>query len=198
MTDSKAALIVVDVQNDFVDPNGNLYVADAPSVVPNINEMIAASEAQQRLVVYTQDWHPEITPHFAKDGGIWPVHCVGETWGSELFPDLVIASSAEFVRKGTGGEDGYSGFSVRDPETEEESDTALDSILRDNGVQTVHVVGIATDYCVKETALDARRRGYETIVYRNCMKGVDLEPGDSQAAIGEMIAAGVEVCDGKG
>ena len=198
MTDSKAALIVVDVQNDFVDPNGNLYVADAPSVVPNINEMIAAAEAQQRLVVYTQDWHPEVTPHFAKDGGIWPVHCVGETWGSELFPDLVIASSAEFVRKGTGGEDGYSGFSVRDPETEEESDTALDSILRDNGVQTVHVVGIATDYCVKETALDARRRGYATIVYRNCMKGVDLEPGDSQAAIDEMIAAGVEVCDGKG
>ena len=196
MTDSKAALIVVDVQNDFVDPNGNLYVADAPSVVPNINEMIAASEAQQRLVVYTQDWHPEVTPHFAKDGGIWPVHCVGETWGSELFPDLVIASDAEFVRKGTGGEDGYSGFSVRDPETEKKSDTALDSILRDKDVLTVHVVGIATDYCVKETALDARLRGYETIVYLNCMKGVDLVPGDSQAAIDEMIAAGVEVRDG--
>ncbi len=195
MTDSKAALIVVDVQNDFVDPHGNLYVTDAPSVVPNINEMIAASEAQQRLVVYTQDWHPEITPHFAKDGGIWPVHCVGDTWGSELFPDLVIASDAEFVRKGTGGEDGYSGFLVRDPETGKESDTALDSILRDKDVLTVHVVGIATDYCVKETALDARRRGYETIIYRNCMKGVDLEPGDSQAAIDEMIAAGVEVRD---
>ena len=193
MSTSNTALIVVDVQNDFVDPDGSLYVADAPSVVPNINAMIDAARSEGRLIVYTQDWHPKVTPHFAKDGGIWPVHCVADSWGAECYPALDIASDAEIVRKGTSGEDGYSGFSVRDPETEAESDTAMESILRRHGIENVDVVGIATDYCVKETAVDACRRGFKAVVYRNCMKGVDLEPGDSDAAISVMSQAGVEV-----
>ena len=195
MTKHDKALIVVDVQNDFVDPAGNLYVADAPNVVPNINRMIVAALDESRLIVYTQDWHPEVTPHFAKDGGIWPVHCVADSWGSELYPTLDVVAEAHFVRKGTSGEDGYSGFSVRDPNTGAESDTALESILRRNNIKNVDVVGIATDYCVKETALDARGRGFNTTVYRDCMKGVDLEPGDSEAAIDAMISAGIVVKD---
>ncbi len=193
---SKRALIVVDVQNDFVDPEGGLSVKDASSVVPSINAMISAARDDDRLIVYTQDWHPEVTPHFAKDGGIWPVHCVADSWGAQFFPELEVVSDARVVRKGTGGEDGYSGFSVRDPETEAESDTAMESILKQHGIDEVEIVGIATDYCVKETALDARKRGFKTVVYRNCMKGVDLQPGDAEAAIQEMEEAGVEVRDG--
>ncbi len=193
LSTQNTALIVVDVQNDFVDPRGSLYVQDAQSVVPNINSMISDARSEGRLIVYTQDWHPEVTPHFAKDGGIWPVHCVGDTWGAEFYKELTVAPDAEFVRKGTDGEDGYSGFSVRDPQTGSESDTAMERILRERGVGRVDVIGIATDYCVKETALDACRRGFPTIVYRNCMKGVDLQRGDSDAAISAMIQAGVEM-----
>ncbi len=195
MSKSVTALVIVDVQNDFVDPDGNLYVVDAPTVVPNINRMILRARDENQLIIYTQDWHPEVTPHFAKDGGIWPVHCVGNTWGAELYPVLEVAPNAQFVRKGTSGEDGYSGFSVRNPQTGVESDTVLEAILRRNAVTNVDVVGIATDYCVKDTALDACRRGFKTTVYRNCMKGADLQPGDSQAAIETMAAAGIDVRD---
>ncbi len=192
---SKRALIVVDVQNDFVDPEGGLSVKDAPSVVPSINAMIEDARDDDRLIVYTQDWHPKVTPHFAKDGGIWPVHCVADSWGAQFYPGLEVVSDARVVKKGTGGEDGYSGFSMRDPETEAESDTAMESILKQHGIDEVEIVGIATDYCVKETALDARKRGFKTAVYRSCMKGVDLQPGDAEAAIHEMEEAGVEVRD---
>ncbi len=193
VTKSKTALIVVDVQNDFVDPTGNLYVTDAETVVANINAKIATARSEGRLIIYTQDWHPEVTPHFAKDGGIWPVHCVGGSWGAEFFPELEVVPEAQFVRKGTGGEDGYSGFSVRDPETNAATDTAMEDILRSHDISSVDVVGIATDYCVKETALDAGARGFSTYVYLDCMKGVDLEPGDTRAAIDAMVSAGVGV-----
>ena len=193
MTKSNTALIVVDVQNDFVDSEGNLYVTGAEAVVGNINAKIADARSEGRLIVYTQDWHPEVTPHFAKDGGIWPVHCVGDSWGAEFYRELEVVPGAEFVKKGTGGEDGYSGFSVRDPETDAATDTAMENILRSHDITGVDIVGIATDYCVKETALDAINRGFSTCVYRNCMKGVDLEPGDSEAAIDAMASAGVEV-----
>lgn len=193
VTNSDTALIVVDVQNDFVDPKGNLYVTDAETVVGNINAKIAAARSEGRLIVYTQDWHPEVTPHFAKDGGIWPVHCVGNSWGAEFYRELDVVPEAEFVRKGIGGEDGYSGFSVRDPETDAATDTAMENILRSRRIKSVDIVGIATDYCVKETALDASNRGFRTYVYLDCMKGVDLQPGDTQAAIDAMARAGVEV-----
>ncbi len=130
--DSATALIVVDVQNDFADPAGGLAVKDGSDVVPVINEHIAAVVAAGGRVVYTADWHPESTPHFAKDGGIWPVHCVGETWGSEFHPDLII--DGPVVRKGSNGEDGYSGFTMRDPQTEETTPTEMATLLREWGV----------------------------------------------------------------
>ena len=185
--DSKTALAVVDVQNDFADPNGSLFVPGAPDIIATINSEIERAAAAGASVVYTQDWHPPDTPHFAKDGGTWPVHCVIGTWGAELHPDLDVRG--EVIRKGSGGEDGYSGFSVRDPESGEVGSTRLESTLRDRGVERVVVIGLATDYCVKETALDALRRGFETTVLSKAVRAVDLQPGDGEEALAEIAAA---------
>ena len=190
--DPSTALIVVDVQNDFADPAGSLYVPDGEAVVPLVNaEMARASGAGSR-VIYTQDWHPEHTPHFAPDGGIWPVHCVQETWGAQLHRDLDV-DRGEVVRKGVDGRDGYSGFSVRDPDTEEVDDTDLHQILRVAAIERLVVCGLATDYCVVETVLDARLRGYPVQVVRDAIRAVDLEPGDGELAIARMRDAGADV-----
>jgi nicotinamidase/pyrazinamidase len=188
---STTALIVVDVQNDFADSNGSLYVTDGETTVPFINDQIAAAAESGATIVYTRDWHPESTPHFAKDGGIWPVHCVGETWGSEFHPDLIVVGGE--VKKGTSGEDGYSGFTVRDPETNAESSTGLQNLLDGEGITDVVVLGLATDYCVKETALDALRLGFSTTLLADGIRPVNLSPGDGSRAIAEMVEAGVVV-----
>jgi nicotinamidase/pyrazinamidase len=182
------ALIVVDVQNDFADPRGSLYVSEGEKVVPVINEEVRAAVEANATVVYTQDWHPQDTPHFQKDGGIWPVHCVRDTWGAELHPDLVV--SGEIVRKGTDGRDGYSGFTVRDPESGETEATPLEELLRGAGVESTVVVGLATDYCVKETVIDSADKGFSTTVLGDAIKPVDLQPGDGARAIAAMQAAG--------
>ncbi len=191
--DGSTALLVVDVQNDFADPAGSLFVKGAEEVVVAVNREVEQAAAAGALVVYTQDWHPESTAHFEKDGGIWPVHCVGGTWGSELHPALRVEEDGEVVRKGTGGEDGYSAFSVRDPESGHVWATGLDGILGRRGVQRVVIVGLATDYCVKETALDAASRGLPATVVRDAVAAVDLEPGDGDRALAEMTRVGVEL-----
>ena len=188
---SGTALIVVDVQNDFADPNGSLYVKGGENVVARVNEEVDAARAAGAPVVYTADWHPESTPHFKKDGGIWPVHCVGGTWGAEFHPQLTV--EGRVVKKGTGGEDGYSGFSVRDPQTGEEAATDLERTLRSANVGNVVVVGLATDYCVKETALDAVRKGFGTTVLRAAIAAVDLEQGDGDRALAALQEAGARV-----
>ena len=185
------ALVVVDVQNDFADLAGSLSVAGGGAIIPTINAEIAQADEGGGVTVFTQDWHPESTPHFAKDGGIWPVHCVAETWGAQLHPDLAVPDDALRIRKGASGEDGYSGFTMRDPTTGEEKPTELDALLRGGGIERVVVVGLATDYCVKATALDAVRLGYEARVLTDAVAAVDLTPGDGALAIYEMAAAGV-------
>jgi len=185
------ALVVVDVQNDFADPEGGLAVPGGATVVPVINAEVAAAAAAGSAVVYTQDWHPESTPHFAKDGGIWPVHCVGGTWGAELHPRLTVAGPA--VRKGTNGEDGYSGFTMRDPASGETIATPLEGLLRERGVIEVVVAGLATDYCVKATALDAARLGFRTTVLGDAVAAVDLVAGGGHRAFDELREAGIEV-----
>jgi nicotinamidase/pyrazinamidase len=190
--DPVTALVVVDVQNDFADPAGGLSVAGGDAVVPAINAEIERAVAAGALVAYTQDWHPESTPHFQKDGGIWPVHCVAGTWGAELHPGLVDVAAAPHVRKGANGEDGYSGFTMRDPLTGETIATDLEPVLADAGIERVVVTGLATDYCVKATALDAARLGFRTIVLLDAIAAVDLEAGDGERAVEEMRAAGVE------
>jgi nicotinamidase/pyrazinamidase len=187
--DPRTALVVVDVQNDFADPDGSLYVRDSAAAIKAVNEAVEAAKAADATVVYTQDWHPPDTPHFAKDGGTWPVHCVAGTWGAELHPDLTV--DGERVRKGTGGEDGYSGFTMADPETRTTSSTGLAELLRERGVERVVVVGLATDYCVKATALDAVGLGFPATVITAGVRPVDLEPGDGDRALEEMRDAGV-------
>ena len=191
--DQRTALVVVDLQNDFADPNGSLSVHGGANLVPIINGEIAMARAAGATVVFTQDWHPESTPHFAKDGGPWPVHCVAGTWGAELHPhvDPEAAVGAPRIRKGANGEDGYSGFTMRDPTTGEMTPTELERLLRNAAIERVVACGLATDYCVKATALDAARLGFETAVLLDAMRPVELQPGDEQRAIDEMTAAGV-------
>jgi nicotinamidase/pyrazinamidase len=186
--EDKTALIVVDVQNDFADSNGSLYVRDGEAVIPIINEEIGVARKNGALVVYTQDWHPESTPHFEKDGGIWPVHCVQGTWGAALHPDVKVVG--EVVRKGAGGEDGYSGFTVRDPRSGEERSTGLEELLRRRGIERVVVAGLATDYCIKETAVDGAQKNFDTTVLTSAVRAVDLKAGDGERALQAVEAAG--------
>ena len=183
------ALVVVDMQNDFADPGGSLTVAGAPSIVPVVNAQVASARANHALIVFTQDWHPKHTPHFARDGGVWPVHCVADTWGAALHPDLVV--DGPIVRKGANGEDGYSGFTMRDPLGEATVATELAGLLRERGVASVVVCGLATDYCVLATALDAVELGFATSLLLDGARAVDLAPGDGDRAIARMAAAGV-------
>jgi nicotinamidase/pyrazinamidase len=189
--DSSTALLVVDVQNDFADPEGSLYVRGGEEILERANGEIRAASQAGALVIYTQDWHPPSTPHFQKDGGIWPVHCVRDTWGAEFVPGLDVRGPV--IRKGTGGEDGYSGFSVRDPESGERSATELEKELRSRGIRRVVIAGLATDYCVVETVLDATHLGFETAVLRDAIRAVDLQPGDGDRAIQRMRDAGAAI-----
>ncbi len=187
----ETALIVVDMQNDFADPDGSLYVDGGDAVVSVVNDEVARARAGGSPVFYTQDWHPASTPHFAKDGGIWPVHCVMDTWGAEFHPDLDVSGAV--VRKGSHGEDGYSGFTMRDPTSGEETPTELAGLLREAGATGVVVVGLALDYCVKATALDAAAGGWETTMRSAATRPVDLEPGDGDRALAELASAGVVI-----
>lgn len=189
--DPGTALVVVDVQNDFAHADGSLYVRGGEEVVAVVNREIEQALGAGAAVVYTQDWHPASTPHFEKDGGVWPVHCVMGTWGAGFVPTLRVEGAV--VRKGVDGQEGYSGFSVRDPESGEVSTTQLDSLLRERGIERLVIAGIATDYCVVETALDARRLGFDVTVLTEGIRAVDLEPGDGDRALERMREAGAEI-----
>ena len=186
--DPKTALIVVDVQNDFASPDGSLYVRGAEEIIGRINEEISRAQAAASLVAYTQDWHPPSTPHFAKDGGVWPVHCVAGTSGADFHAALRV--DGPVIRKGSNGEDGYSGFTMRDPVSGRERRTELAGLLSERGVERVVIAGLATDYCVRETALDARRLDYPTTVLTDAVRAVDLKPGDGERALSDLRAAG--------
>jgi nicotinamidase/pyrazinamidase len=189
--DPATALVVVDVQNDFADPDGSLFVRGGEAVVARVNDEVQRAATGGASVLYTQDWHPASTPHFAKDGGIWPVHCVAGTWGAELHPDLIVTGAR--VRKGINGEDGYSGFTMSDPITGAEQATELEGLLRDRGITGVVVCGLATDYCVRGTVLDARRLGFKTTVLSGAIAAVDLAIGDGERALAEMGEAGARL-----
>ena len=189
--DPQTALVVVDMQNDFADPGGSLSVAGGEGLVGPINAEIIRAVASGAFVVYTQDWHPDTTPHFAKDGGIWPVHCVADTWGAQFHSQLVVAGPV--VRKGTNGEDGYSGFTMRDPVTGETRPTELAGLIRAEGIERVVVSGLALDYCVKATALDSVAAGWPTSVPSGLTAAVNLAPDDGATASEELMRVGVIV-----
>jgi nicotinamidase/pyrazinamidase len=189
------ALLVVDVQNDFADPRGSLYVRGGRTVIRRIDRWIRAARAAGSPIVYTQDWHPPVTAHFQKDGGVWPVHCVQGTWGAEFHPDLVVVRDAPIVRKGSGGEDGYSAFSERDPLSGDVRRTRLGALLQERGIRRVVIVGLATDYCVRETGLDAVGLGFAAAVPVDAVRAVDLRPGDGARALEALGAAGVALLE---
>jgi nicotinamidase/pyrazinamidase len=189
--ETSTALIVVDMQNDFANPGGSLFVTGGDEIVSTINHEIIRAASAGAYVVYTQDWHPAATSHFQKDGGIWPVHCVGESWGAELHPRLIVAGPT--VRKGTNGEDGYSGFTMRDPDTGTETPTELTGLLHGIGIASTVVVGLALDYCVGATALDAAAAGFRTRVPLGYTAAVELNSGDGERVIAALHRAGVEV-----
>jgi nicotinamidase/pyrazinamidase len=189
--DPATALLIVDVQNDFADPAGSLHVADGESVVPLIDAQVVAAAAAGARVFYTQDWHPPRTPHFATDGGTWPVHCVADTWGAQLHPGLRVQGPV--VRKGRHGEDGYSGFTMRDPVSGRTQPTELEALLRAAGIERLVVAGLATDHCVQATVLDARALGFEVTVLVAAIRAVDLAEGDGDRALARMRGAGANL-----
>jgi nicotinamidase/pyrazinamidase len=176
------ALIVVDVQNDFC-PGGSLAVERGDEVVAPLNRLIEEFLARGLPVYKSRDWHPARTKHFTDYGGTWPVHCVQGTPGAEFHPGLSEDPRVEVVSKGTGDEDSYSAF----------DGTPLDEDLRRRGVREVWVGGLATDYCVKNTVLDALRRGFSVRAFPDAMRAVNLRPGDDARALAEMRAAGAEI-----
>ncbi len=180
--ETKRALIVVDVQNDFC-PGGALAVERGDEVVAPLNRLIEEFLERGDLVVKSRDWHPAVTRHFKAYGGTWPVHCVQHTRGAEFHRDLLDDPRIRVVSKGLGDEDNYSAFDGTD----------LADLLREHGVREVWVGGLATDYCVKRTALDAIREGFRVVAVEDAMRAVNLRPDDSARALEEMRAAGAEI-----
>ncbi len=173
------ALIVVDVQNDFC-PGGALAVPDGNAIIDEVN--VLAREAQ--FVVATRDWHPPDHQSFRENGGPWPVHCVRDTPGADLDPGVDREQIDMIVDKGQARDtEGYSGF----------EHTELERLLREHEVREVHVAGLALDYCVKATALDARKAGFDVVLHVGATRAVDASPGDGQRAIEALSAAGVQL-----
>jgi nicotinamidase/pyrazinamidase len=181
---TKQALIVVDVQNDFC-PGGALAVAHGDEVIAPLNKQIDEFLARDEPVYKTRDWHPQKTAHFAAYGGIWPIHCVENTKGAEFHPALHDDPRITVVSTGLGDSAGYSAFDQTD----------LASRLHQQNVEELVVGGLATDYCVKHTVLDALHYGFKVKALKNAMRAVDLQPGDGERAIEEMRAAGAEIVD---
>jgi nicotinamidase/pyrazinamidase len=175
------ALVIVDFQIDFC-PGGALAVPDGDAIAGRLNELAASGEYE--LVVATRDWHPPDHGSFARHGGPWPVHCVAGTPGAELHHALDPTPIDAVIDKGQARDtEGYSGF----------EDTDLAQLLRERDIDRVTVVGLATDYCVKNTALDALREGFHVTVDSTAARGVDVQEGDSERALEELRSAGASV-----
>ncbi len=186
-----AALFIVDVQNDFC-PGGTLAVPGGDRVIPVLNAMIERFAGQGRPVYLSRDWHPADTRHFAEFGGPWPVHCVAGTRGAEFHPDLRVPSGAIVVTKGQDrNDDGYSAF-----EGVTGDGLRLADDLRRRGISGLYVGGLATDYCVRATALDARRAGFDAIVVTDAVAGIGAE--DSRHALDEIRRAGGSLVSSRG
>ena len=183
----RAALVVVDVQNDFC-PGGALAVPAGDAIIPRVNRTAALFTRRGLPVIFTRDWHPRQTKHFKEFGGAWPAHCIQGTKGARFHPDLEVPKGALVLSKGMDPEvDSYSGFQAF---TENGRD--FESMLRELAVDELFVCGLATDYCVRATALDGLRRGFNVRILRDAIRGVDAKAGDSEIAMKEMRAHGAQ------
>jgi len=181
----KAALLIIDVQNDFC-PGGSLGVKDGDAIIPVINRLLALREGNHHfLVIASRDWHPQGTRHFEK----WPQHCIAGTRGAEFHPDLKLPADTIIVSKGqTEISDGYSAFDGGTADGR-----SLEQVLDDRNIEVLYIVGLATDYCVKETVIDSRAQKYARNVYLGAIRAVDMVPGDGQRAIDAMLASGANM-----
>jgi nicotinamidase/pyrazinamidase len=181
-------LLLVDPQNDFC-PGGSLGVADGDAVMPVLNAWATAAERAGVPIFVSRDWHPTSTTHFKERGGVWPQHCLMGTHGAEFHPDLHLPADAVIVSKGMGEtEDAYSAFQARD-----ESDRPLAALLEDRRVSHLYIGGLATDYCVKSSALDGLERGLGVTLIPDGMRAVNLQPTDGEDALAEMRARGAQI-----
>ena len=182
------ALIIVDVQNDFC-PGGTLAVPDGDRVVAPLSRLAKRFAAAGLPVFASRDWHPQDTSHFQSFGGPWPVHCVRDTPGAAFHPDLHLPETAVVLSKGMDpAADGYSAF-----EGISEQNQRLADLLAVHGVQHLCIGGLATDYCVRATVLEALARGFGVTLLVDAVAGVDLQPGDVERTIREMEAAGARL-----
>lgn len=182
------ALILVDVQNDFC-PGGALAVPSGDAVVEPLNRAAAAFAASGLPIIATRDWHPPQTRHFQPFGGPWPVHCVQESEGAAFHPDLQLPAETLLLYKGIDEQrDGYSAF---DGVTE--AGTIFAALIREHGISHLCIGGLATDYCVRTTVLDALAHGLTVTVLTDAIAGVDLQPGDSERALAAMRTAGARM-----
>lgn len=189
----KPALLVVDVQNDFC-PGGALAVPDGDRIIPRVNRTIELFERRRLPVLATRDWHPKITRHFKEFGGAWPPHCIQGTKGARFHPKLALPKDAVILSKGMDpDQDSYSGFQALNAQGRD-----LESVVRDLAIDELYLCGLATDYCVRATALDAVRRGLRIRVLEDVIRGVNLKPGDSKEAVQEMRSAGVPFLQTRG
>jgi nicotinamidase/pyrazinamidase len=180
-----AALLVVDVQNDFL-PGGSLAVTEGDQVVPVLNRYIAYFRDAGWPVIASRDWHPPVTVHFQAQGGVWPPHCVMDTPGGAFAPELALPAQAIIVSKGMDPQaDSYSAFEAVDP-----AGRALAEVLRALSVDRIYVGGLATDYCVKASVQDARAAGFQTTVLLDAVRGVNVRPHDAEVALEAMVEAG--------
>ena len=184
----RLALLLVDVQNDFC-PGGALAVPNGDRVVTALNGYIQDAVAQGAPIYASRDWHPVVTSHFRQYGGQWPAHCIQNTEGAEFHPNLKLPPPTIVVTKGEDPE--RAGYSAFEGHTAEGKTLLAD--LRQRQVAHLYVGGLATDYCVKHSVLDARAAGIQVTVLEDAIAGVDMEPGDSARAIAEMIDAGAVV-----
>jgi nicotinamidase/pyrazinamidase len=187
----KSALLIVDVQNDFC-PGGALAVPEGDKVVPVLNCYVEKFSEAGMAIFVTRDWHPARTTHFTTDGGPWPPHCVQGSKGAEFHPELNLGGKSVVLSKGMpADQDSYSGFDALDSRG-----VPLLDLLRQSKIDRIFVGGLATDYCVKQTVLDARQNGFEVIVLQDAVRGVNLQPEDSDKALEAMSKAGAKILPG--
>jgi nicotinamidase/pyrazinamidase len=183
-----AALLIVDVQVDFCE-GGSLAVPDGDQIVPVLNRYLELFRAAGLPIIASRDWHPENSTHFSAAGGVWPVHCVQGSSGARFHPELRLDENTLIVSKGMGpAADGYSSFAAVD-----DFGTDLFTCLRERGIRQLYVGGLATEYCVKATVLDALQQGFTVFLLGDATRSVDLRPGAGQSARDEMVMAGAVI-----